>query len=354
MNKTYVLLLSVCLLILFNGPGLPVIPDLLSEAEAISLKNVFQQVNPAVVVVYTHEDSNFRVTPNTPIIKGNIGSGIVISKDGLVMTAAHVVQFADEVSVHFLDETQVMAKVVSSAQQADVALLKLNEVPDNLHVAKFGNSDSVSIGDELFVVGAPYGLGHTLTVGHLSGRKMSIGVCNQLTPIEFLQTDAAINLGNSGGPMFNMNGELIGIVSHILSRSGGSEGLGFATSINTAKELLMNQESFWIGLEAYLVTDELAKALNVPQKAGLLIQRVANDSPGYKLGLRPGRIPVQIGREKFFIGGDIILEVQGMPISTNVEETCEIRDTMGRIKHGKRVDFKVLRGGEIINLYISK
>ena len=233
-------------------------------------------------------------------------------------------------------------------------MLRLEDVPDNLHVAKFGNSDLLSIGDEVFVVGAPYGIKHTLTVGHLSGKKKSIGICNQLTPIEFLQTDAAINVGNSGGPMFSMDGELVGIVSHILSRSGGSEGLGFATSINTAKELLMNQQSFWIGLEAYLVTDDFAKALNVPQGAGLLIQRVANDSPGYKLGLRPGTIPIQIGNEKLLIGGDIVLAVQGMPISTDVKETCEIRDSMGRLGRGKRVDFKVLREGKIINLSASK
>jgi S1-C subfamily serine protease len=270
------------------------------------------------------------------------------------MTAAHVVQVADEVSVHFLDGSEVMAKVVGAALQADVALLRLNEVPDNLRVAELGDSDRVSIGDEVFVVGAPYGIDHTLTVGYLSGRRKSIGVCNQLTPIEFLQTDAAINMGNSGGPLFSMDGKLIGIVSRILSQSGGSEGLGFATSINTAKELLIEQESLWIGLEAYLVAGELAQALNVPQEAGLLVQRVANDSPGYRLGLRPGKVPIQIGREKLFIGGDIIIEVQGMPISSDVKETCDIRDSMGELNQGERVEFKVLRGGKIITLQTSK
>jgi len=350
MHKKYIVTLSACLLIILSGLSWTVGHGLISEAEAKSLKNVFQKVNPAVVVIYTKEGGYSESRPATPITRGGLGSGIVVSKDGLVMTAAHVVQVADEVSVHFLDGSQVMAKVVNSSLQADVALLKLNDVPDNLHVAKFGNSDLVSIGDEVFVVGAPYGIEHTLTVGYLSGRRKTIGICNQLTPIEFLQTDAAINLGNSGGPMFSMDGKLIGIVSRILSQSGGSEGLGFATSINTAKELLVEQKSFWMGLEAYLVTDAFAKALNVPQEAGLLIQRVANDSPGYQLGLRPGMIPIQIGREKLFIGGDIVLEVQGMPISTDVEETCEIRDTMGRLGHGNRVDFKVLREGQIINL----
>ena len=354
MYKKLILVLLACLLIILNGPGLAMRHGFISKAEAKSLKSVFRQVNPAVVVIVTKEGGFSRSVPDELIIKGGLGSGIVVSKEGLVMTAAHVVQVANEVSAHFLDGSQVMAKVVSSAPQADVALLKLNYVTDNLHVAELGDSDLVSIGDEVFVVGAPYGIAHTLTVGYLSGRRQSIGICNRLTPIEFLQTDAAINMGNSGGPMFSMDGKLIGIVSRILSQSGGSEGLGFATSINTAKELLIERESFWIGLDVYLVAGDLAKALNIPQEAGLLIQRVANGSPGHKLGLRPSKIPIQIGREKLFIGGDIVLEVQGMPISTDVRETCEIRDTMGGLKHGERIIFKVLRGGKIISLYVSK
>jgi len=354
MTKKLILALSVGLLITFCCHGFTMRHGLISKAEAQPLKDVFQQVNPAVVVITTKLGGFPVARPDVPAFKGGLGSGIVVSKDGLVMTAAHVIQVADEVSVHFLDGTQVMAKVLGSALQADVALLKLNRVPDTLRVAEFGNSDLVSIGDKIFVVGAPYGIDHTLTVGYLSGRRQSFGICNKLTPIEFLQTDAAINMGNSGGPMFSMDGKLIGIVSHILSQSGGSEGLGFATSINTAKELLIEQESFWTGIEAYLVSGDLAKALNVPQEAGLLIQRVANDSPGYQLGLRPGKIPILIGREKLLVGGDIVLEVQGMPISLDIKETCEIRDTMGGLRRGERIDFKVLRGGKIINLYTSK
>ena len=345
---------SASLLITFSSHGLPVKHDFISKAEAMSLKNVFQQVNPSVVVIVTKESGSSRLKTDKPLIKGGLGSGIVVSNEGLIMTAAHVVQMADEVNVYLLDGSQVTAKVVSSAQQADVALLKLSYVPDNLQVAEFGDSDQVSIGDEVFIVGAPYGVDHTLTVGYLSGRRVSAGVCDQLTPIEFLQTDASINMGNSGGPMFSMDGKLIGIVSHILSQSGGSEGLGFVTAINTAKALLLEQKTFWVGLDVYLVSGELAKALNLPQEAGLLIQRVAKGSPGDKLGFRPGNIPIQIGRQKLLIGGDIVLEVQGMPISVDIKKTCEIRDTMGGLGNEERIDFKVLRGGEIVNLYSSQ
>ena len=323
---------------------------------ASSLSKVFKKVNPAVVVILTKERgySSLKLGETVSITKGGLGSGIVISEDGLVMTSAHVVQMADSVVVRFLDGTTAEAKIVGAAVRADVALLKLDHLPEKLVAADLGDSDEVNIGDEIFIIGAPYGIGHTLTVGYMSGKRSPETVCKSLVPIEFLQTDAAINKGNSGGPMFNKNGKVVGIVSHILSQSGGSEGLGFAVSINTAKELLLNQNSMWTGLEAYLVSGALARALNVPQEAGLLIQRVANDSPGEKLGLKPGKIPVKVAGERILIGGDIVLEVEGIPISDDFRETCRIGDKTGGRNRGGITDMKVLRGGEVVNLAVSE
>jgi len=328
---------------------------LISPAGAGSLSKVFKKVNPAVVVILTTERGYSSLQPDQmqSFNKGGLASGIVISKDGLIMTAAHVVQVADAVVVRFLDGTMVGAKVVGSSPQADVALLQLNHLPDNLAVADLGGSDDVSIGDEIFVIGAPYGVDHTLTVGYMSGRRHPEAACNPLLPIEFLQTDAAINKGNSGGPMFSMNGKVIGIVSRILSYSGGSEGLGFAVSINTARELLLKQGSVWTGLEAYLVSGILAKALNVPQEAGLLIQRVADDSPGHRLGLRPGNIPVEIAGKQLLLGGDIVLEVIGVTVSADFEHTCEIRQKTVGLNHDN-FEMKVLRDGKVVDLAIFK
>jgi S1-C subfamily serine protease len=322
---------------------------------AANLSKVFKKVNPAVVVILTKERGYGSLQSGQAVTfgKGGLGSGIVISKDGLVMTAAHVVQVADTVMVRFLDGSMVGAKVLGSATQADVALLQLNEVPDKLAVAELGDSDYVNIGDEIFVIGAPYGVDHTLTVGYMSGRRHPEVVCNSLLPIEFLQTDAAINKGNSGGPMFSMDGKVIGIVSHILSYSGGSEGLGFAVSINTAKHLLLEQGSVWTGLEAYLVSGALAKALNVPQDAGLLIQRVADDSPGQRLGLRPGVIPVEIAGKQLLLGGDIVLEVKGVTVSAELEHTCEIRKKVVGLNQGN-LEMKVLRDGKVVDLAVPK
>jgi serine protease Do len=154
--------------------------------------------------------------------------------------------------------------------------------------------------------------------------------------------------------MFTMDGKVVGIVSHILTMGGGSEGVGFASSINTAKELFSKKKSFWSGLEFYYLSGDLARALNVPQDAGLLVQRVADGSPGYALGLEAGKIPVRVGQEEFFIGGDIVLAVQNIPISTDLDKSCDLRQALLDIRPGTRIEVKVLRGGKILNLWTTR
>jgi serine protease Do len=327
---------------------------IVDAAQAESLRDVFQKVNPAVVVIETKEQVVPKPKRGEAVTARGLASGVVVSREGLIMTAAHVVQVADKVTVRFLDGREVAAGVVSASLTADVALLKIDPVPDNLVVAELGDSDSVSPGDQVFVIGAPYGVDHTLTAGYLSGRRKPREICDPLQPIEFLQTDAAINRGNSGGPLCSLDGKVVGIVSHILSQSGGSEGVGFATSINTAEELLLKKKSFWSGLEFQYVADELARALNIPQSAGLLIQRVADASPGYAMGLQAGTIPVHIGGEEFLIGGDIILAVQGIAISTDTKGTCDLRQTLLDLTPGSRIEVKVLRAGKILTLSTTR
>jgi S1-C subfamily serine protease len=322
--------------------------------QAESLRHVFQKISPAVVVIETKEQAIGRSKKGGVVTERGLASGVVISRDGLVMTAAHVVQVANEVKVQFLDGREVIAGVVSSSVTADVALLRIDPVPDNLAVAELGDSDLVAPGDQVFVVGAPYGIDHTLTVGYLSGRRKPREMCDHLQPVEFLQTDAAINRGNSGGPLCTMDGKVIGIVSHILSQSGGSEGVGFAVSINTAKELLLKKRSFWSGLEFSFLSGDLARAFNIPQDAALLVQRVADASPGYAMGLQPGKIPARIGDEELLIGGDIILAIQNIPVSLDVDKSCDLRQTLLDLPQGARIDLKVLRGGKIVNLTTTK
>jgi serine protease Do len=320
---------------------------LIDSSEDKSLSRVFQKVNSAVVLIVAMQRPQ---SPHEAKPPATVSSGVVVSKDGEVMTAAHSVYVSDNIIVQFIDGRSVKAGVVSLSSEADVALLKLETIPENMTVARLGDSDKSQVGDQALVIGAPYGIGHTLTVGHISGRRISKTVCQQLKPFEFIQTDAAINQGNSGGPMFNVDGKVIGIVSRILSSSGGSMGLGFAVSINTAKQLLLEQKTFWIGFDAYLLTGSLAQAFNVPQDAGLLIQNVAENSPGNALGIKGGSIPAQIGNDKVMIGGDIILTIQGFPVTQSVDDACAIQDVIGGFTSETEIELTVLRGGEVITL----
>ena len=316
-------------------------------AQNAPLSTVFKQVNPAVVEIAGLQN---RQEMTGSSLNNVLGSGVVISRDGSVLTCAHVVDSADQITVRFLDGETIQAEIVSIAGQADLALLHLKRIPKDLRIAELGDSDMAEVGDKIFVIGAPYGIRHTMTVGYISGRRQSQVPCQSMAPFEFLQTDAAINKGNSGGPMLDRQGRVIGIVSRILSRSGGSEGLGFAVSINTAQRLLMEEDSAWIGFDAALISGELARALNVPQEAGLLVQKVVHNSLAAEMGLRPGKIHVDIGERKILIGGDIILEIQGRPVLPTVQNFCALNTMIGGFSTESRFDMRILRNGREVLL----
>ena len=322
-----------------------------APAEASSaLSQAFKRVDGAVVLVHTSQRVPSAWNGQTATASG-IGSGVLVTIDGKVLTAAHVVQAADAVAVEFADGVVVPARVVASDPSADVALLEVERVPAGVTPAKLGDSDRAEVGESIFVIGAPLGIAHTLTVGHISARRLPGSSAGGLVPAELFQTDAAINQGNSGGPMFNFDGEVIGIVSHILSRSGGSEGLGFVVTSNTARRLLLDEHSVWTGLEGYLLTSELAEAFNVPQRAaGLLVQRVAAGSPADRLGLRAGRFPAAIGEQRLLVGGDIILAVEGIGVGAPQSYEAIRRRLIERRMEQQEVRVTVLRGGDTIQL----
>lgn len=318
-----------------------------SRVGAAGLNEVFQRVNGAVVVIHTSERTPTPQTESGFTSLSGLGSGVLISHDGKVMTAAHVVQAADQVEVEFGDGTKVPGRVVASAPDADVALVQLESVPSGATVVELGDSDQAQVGDQIFVVGAPYGIGHTLTVGYVSGRHKPNSRYGGLFEAEMLQTDASINQGNSGGPMFNMDGMVIGIVSHIMSQSGGSEGLGFVITSNMAQDLLLRKKHFWSGITGFLLAGELAELFNVPPPGtGLLVQKVAKDSPAEKLGLRGGSFAVELGQHSLILGGDIILEVNGISVS----EHDRVKSAILGLQAGKALRVTVLRGGKTVKL----
>jgi S1-C subfamily serine protease len=235
-----------------------------------------------------------------------LGSGVVISEDGKILTAAHVVHSADSVHVAFRDGKKYLGKAIGS------------------------------------VIGSPYGLHHTLTGGHISERHTGDALGILLLDGEFCQTDAAINPGNSGGPLFNLKGEIIGIVSHIETRSGGNEGLGFAVSSNTARKLLLERGNYWTGLTGVAITLDLARAINYPFNSGILIQTIANTSFAEKNGLREGIMQVKIGKQELLLGGDIIVSVAGITIKDG-RSLEEIRNKVESFNSGDRIDFQIYR-----------
>ncbi|PCJ39227.1 MAG: trypsin [Moraxellaceae bacterium] len=327
---------------------------LASSTQAKDFSKVFIKVDPSVVVITTTETGQ-RLTKNgmKSVKSQGMGSGVIISAAGLIMTASHVVHSADEVMVQTANGNSYKARVISSSVGADVALIQLLDPPAKLPFIKPWDSDKVAIGEEVFVIGSPYGIEHTLTVGHLSGRRSSTGK-DALIDVEFLQTDAAVNQGNSGGPMFNSKGKLIGIVSHIRTQSGGNEGLGFAASINMAKRILLEQSPLWLGIEFVLLKKQLIKALNVPYTEGLLVQRVAKGSFGDDLQVQAGSIPITFGNEQIVLGGDVIVEVGGNTVYVNRKGIKRTTDYLNGVASGEKIEITVFRAGKKLMLSATK
>ena len=328
--------------LLWTGP--PALADELSKT--------FKRVTSAVVVVHTVERRAVPLEAGEGIARttyAGLGSGVLVSDDGLIVTAAHVVQSADQVEVEFIDHQRIVADIVGSSTADDVALLHLTLPVHGIAPAKWANSDAVEVGDPVFVVGAPYGLDHTLTAGRISGRRPRGGENPGLTGPQgdLFLTDAAINRGNSGGPVFDATGNVVGIVSFILSASGGFEGLGFAVPSNTVRHVLIDNRAVWTGMAGVLLSGNVARALQLPQDAGYLIQQVARYSPAEAAGLRPGRIPAVIGGQSLLLGGDIVLSVDLMLVDATESTGRRILEYLAQRPAGTIVNLRVLRDGAL-------
>jgi serine protease Do len=315
-------------------------------ADAQNLNDLFNKVNPTVVVIRARgrDVSNVGVTRFS-----ETGSGVLVTADGKVMTAAHVVNAMDEITVEALGGERVPARVIASEPAADLSLLQLERVPPVMKAAPMADSGTVKVGDQVMIIGAPYGLAHSMSVGWISARWPPNTVYKSMPLAEFFQTTATINTGNSGGPMFSMAGEVIGIVSHNISKSGGSEGLGFVVTINTAKKLLLERKSFWSGIDGTMLTGDLAAIFNLPEPAGFLVKTVAQGSSAWDMGLTGGDKIATIGGQQIAVGGDVILTVDGMPVGSedNVEK---IRRRLAAEPAGTPFKMKVLRAGKVVEL----
>jgi len=267
------------------------------------------------------------------------GSGFVIDKNGYVITNYHVVSDADEVLVKFLDRREFRAKIIGMDELSDLALLKIES--KDLNPVEIGDSDEVEQGDGVIAIGSPYNYDFSVTFGIISatGRGITSGQgIGDYVP--YLQTDAAVNRGNSGGPLFNTDGEVIGINSQIFSRSGGNEGLAFAIPINIALEVveqLKENGKFsrgYLGVQGGEVSSDLAEALGMDKPIGALVRAVVKDSAADDGGVKPGDVIVKVG-------------------SKDVIYFKDLQHTVGMTAPNTNLKLRLFRDGDYKNLYVK-
>lgn len=264
----------------------------------------------------------------------SLGSGFIVDKSGYVVTNNHVIRDADEILIRMQDDSEFEATLVGTDPKTDIAVLKFDPRDVDLPVVKFGNSDEMRVGDWVVAIGNPFGLGGTVTAGIVSARGRDIG---QGPYDDFIQTDAAINKGNSGGPLFNIDGEVIGVNTVIFSQSGGSVGIGFAVSSALADPVVDQLREFgrtrrgWLGVRIQEVTDEVAESLSLDGARGALVAHVNDKGPAKSAGIR---------------AGDVILKFN----SRNVGSMRELPKIVAQTPIGKDVPVELWRGGRVVSV----
>ncbi len=281
---------------------------------------IYQRYNPAVVnitAVTLTRDFFFEITPQ----KG-VGSGAVIRADGYIVTNDHVVGSAQNVEVTFSDKSQFPARVIGTDPDSDLTILKIEPQGKKLTVLDFGVSEGLAVGQKVLAIGNPFGLGGSLSVGVISSLGRDIRTQTDRLIKDIIQTDAAINPGNSGGPLMDRSGKLIGINAQIVSRSGGSEGIGFAINVKTVKKITEQLIQFGkvlrpdLGIEGVGLSHSLFSSLGIPTPRGVMITEVVEKSAAKIVGLKSADKELVYGFRRIPIGGDVIYQIDEAPISS--------------------------------------
>jgi len=322
-----------------------------SEAITLSFAPLVKQAAPAVVNIFTRKAVTRRASPlfDDPFFRrffgeafpqqrrerfeNSLGSGVIVEPDGLIVTNFHVISGADEIKVVLSDRREFTATVLREDQRSDLAVLKIETDGDDLPHIKLGDSDELEVGDLVIAIGNPFGVGQTVTSGIVSGlARTNVGITDFNF---FIQTDAAINPGNSGGALVRMDGKLAGVNTAIFSRSGGSQGIGFAVPANMVRTVIAGAEVAgrlqrpWLGADVQDVTAEIAEAIGLARPIGALVTGLHPDGPARRSGLRVG---------------DIVTEIDGQQVDDM--ESLEFRIATGMI--GGTANLSVLRtGGDV-------
>lgn len=268
--------------------------------------------------------------------QSGLGSGVIVDKNGYILTNNHVIKDADEIKVKLSDQREFKGKVVGTDPKTDLAVIKIDS--NDLPAIKIGDSDELKVGETVLAIGNPFGLSHTVTMGIVSAKgRANVGIADYE---DFIQTDAAINPGNSGGALVNIKGELVGINTAIFSTSGGYQGIGFAIPSNMAKvvmESLIEKGKVvrgWLGVYIQPLTSELAKQFDLKNSEGALISDVIEDSPAAKVGIERG---------------DVIVEYNG----NKVKDVTSLRNMVANTLPNTEVSIKIVRNGELKTLKVK-
>ncbi len=318
--------------------------------ESTAFSDVVKSVGPAVVNISTTKTVRRDISPFSHPFdpfedffdsfrlprkykERSLGSGVIVSSDGYIITNYHVVEKADEIKVTLYDKQDYKGKIIGSDPKTDIAIIKIPA--KSLPAVKWGDSDSLQVGEFVLAFGNPYGFSHTVTMGIVSAvGRANVGIADYE---DFIQTDAAINPGNSGGPLVNIRGELIGINTAIFSRTGGYQGIGFAVPSNMAESVMKQLVKEgkvtrgWLGVTIQSITPDLAKEFGLKNGKGAVVSEIMKGGPAEKAGLKRG---------------DIILEVNGKTIN----DAESLRNAVAQSEVGSHIKIKIVREGQPLSL----
>ncbi len=333
----------------YSSENLQTTNEFQSSEQTYSLTELFDRSELGVVSITVTKTSDHGDSTS-------VGSGFVFDKEGHIITNNHVVDNTKKISVTFIDGTSYRAEIIGNDPDADIAVIKVDVIPDKLYPLPIGNSSTLKVGEQIAAIGNPFGLSGSMTSGIVSqlGRLLPTGVGYSIPDV--IQTDTAINPGNSGGPLLNMQGQVVGINTAIYSNDGSFSGVGFSIPSNIVLKIvptLIQEGGYqhpWIGISSANITPDLAEVLNLEDAKGVLIMTVVKDSPAAKAGLRGSSQTAVTDDVEYTIGGDILLSVDG-------KEIRKIDDILTHLQRekivGDTLNLQILRDGKLINIKLT-
>lgn len=324
----------------------------LTEDESINVR-IYRQASPAVANILTKAtEYDFFMDP-VPV--EGAGSGFIIDPRGYILTNYHVIEGAQSIEVVLGDQSRHSAKYIGADQRNDVALIKIDPRGKQLASLKLGDSNTIQVGQKVLAIGNPFGFQSTLTTGVVSAVGRTVRTTETTAIEEAIQTDAAINRGNSGGPLIDTHGDVIGINTAIYTPSGTTAGIGFAIPINTARNIASDLIASGrvhraiLGVQTISIAGGLGEALDLPVQEGLLVEVATKGGPAAKAGIRGGDRVVLAGMTRLYIGGDVIVAIDGQKVS----DQFDINRVLNHRRPGDTVNVTVYRGGKKTDIAVK-